>query len=275
MDIAAMKAKLAKLSGDKTNTGMFRPVEGDTIIRILPLANSENPFQELLFHYNLIKGKTFLSPLSFDERDPVVEFKDTLLTEGGRVSKDEFKMIMHKFNPQVRTYALVIERGKENEGPKYWGFGQTTYKQLLAIAADDDYGDFTNPDTGFDLKVTFTPQEKSDTNFSQTKIMPRPKSVPLSKDKAQTEKWLTNQPNLLIITGYDKYSYSQLEAILHRAMNPEEATGTSDVSVVSEALTENSQFASEPSPVVTTAESVTPMSDDVAAEFDALFNEEK
>jgi hypothetical protein len=278
LDLAAMRAKLAKLSG-KGNDAMVKLEEGENTLRIIPLVESpDNPFLELFFHYGL-GGKNWLSPQSYGERDPIAEFADALMS-GQRLTKEEFKEAV-KFRPQARTYALVINRAKENEGPKFWSFGQTIYKKLLEIMADEDYGDITDIQNGFDLKVTYTPKEKSDTNYAKTDVMPRRTPSPLSKDAELVKKWTTNQAKLLDVVGFEKKSYDELKAVLERVLNPEgtPSIGTikggntaSSASAETTATADTSEWDAPPAEAPK-AEASVEIPADVNAQFDALFNE--
>jgi hypothetical protein len=208
MNIKELMAKRAQL-GNKGNDAIFKPAEGDTVLRIVPLkSNPENPFQELYFHY--LGKKTFLSPMTFGERDPIAEFSDGLVA-AGNLSKDEYKEAK-KFSPVLRTYLPVVVRGKESEGVKFWAFGKQIYTAILDIIADPDYGDISNPDTGHDIRITFTPAEKSPTKFADTKINVRPKPSKLTEDPALLNKLLTEQPNLL--DCWPKQSYTDLKNAL-------------------------------------------------------------
>lgn len=271
LDLNALRAKLNQLSGNKGNDFLFKPEEGEQTIRILPNQHATDglPFQELHFYYKLIPSKTILSPLSWGGRDPVVEFKDMLLS-GPRVSKEEFKHIMQTYNPSPRTYVPIIVRGKENEGVKFWAFGQTIYKQLGELMLDPDYGDITDPKTGYDIKVTFTPKEKSDTGFAKTAIMVRPKQTPLTTDSALAEKLLNEQPKLLDVLGYKKHTYDELKAILERSLSPEAAESATPSE--SGETTTDTEWATETPTTVKSGGETTKLSADVESEFDALFN---
>lgn len=217
MDIQAMKAKLAQLNKKRGNSTIWKPAPGTTQIRALPLkGNSVTPFQELYFHYSL-GGKTYLSPLSYGDPDPIAEFSDALIGEGG-LSKEDYKKAK-KFSPQVRTYLPIIVRGKEEEGVKFWGFGKSTYKELLSIIDNPDYGDITDPDTGRDLTITFTDKDKNNANsFPETKVVARVKETPLHPDKDVRNKLLTEQPVLL--DEFTKHTYAELEEVLAKYIDP-------------------------------------------------------
>jgi hypothetical protein len=265
MDLKKMQALLDQMQ--KKGTGevkdnFFRPQEGENLIRIVPRKGSpDDPFQNLLFHY--LGGKTILSPRNFGEVDPIADFSDALIAQGnGKLSKDEFKAAK-KFSPQLRTYAYVIDRNNEEAGVRPWGFGKTTAEAIIKISLDADYGDVTDVEKGFDLKVSFTPKEKSDTAYAKTEVRPVRKESPLSKNGEQVNDWLTNQPS--ITDNYKKWTKEELNAFLHNYLSPDATiTGTSTVAVDT-----------SPNVKVETLETTTSTSaipKDVDDEFSKIFN---
>jgi hypothetical protein len=221
LNIAALRARLARANnGGKAQDFLFKPEEGLNTIRIVPLQGSDDPFQELLFHFGL-GGKTYLSPRSFGGRDPIAEFSDSLVAKGG-LSKEEYKEAK-KLSPQKRTYLPVVVRGKESEGVKFWAFGATVMKQITEIMLmEEDYGDITDPKTGHDIRVNFTPQEKSDTNFAKTTIMAVPRPSVLTADEALLDRLLNQQPVLKECVGKVP-TYEELSSVLQALLNPTEA----------------------------------------------------
>jgi hypothetical protein len=211
LDLSALRAKLNELKGVAAkNDILWKPTEGDNLVRIVPLKDSpDNPFIELYFHY--LGNKTYLSPLSFGEPDPIAEFADTLRAGGG-LTKDEWRETK-KFVPQRRTFVPVIDRNKPQSGVKFWAFGKTVYSEILSVMADPEYGDITDPQTGRDIKVIFTPQEKSDTSFAKTSIRVSPKQTALTPNAEELEKFLNEQPDLMSI--HKKMSYDELKNVLN------------------------------------------------------------
>lgn len=211
LNLSALRAKLNELKGVAAkNDILWKPTEGDNLVRIVPLKDSpDNPFIELYFHY--LGNKTYLSPLSFGEPDPIAEFAETLRAGGG-LTKEEWRETK-KFVPQRRTFVPVIDRNKPQAGVKFWAFGKTVYGEILSVMADPEYGDITDPQTGRDIKVIFTPQEKSDTGFAKTSIRVSPKQTSLTNDKDELEKFLNEQPDLMSL--YKKMSYDELKNVLN------------------------------------------------------------
>jgi hypothetical protein len=261
-----LKDKLNEKS--KGQAIFFKPTEGETVIRIVPLkSNKDNPFQELQFHYGFEAGKkpdgspnelTILSPRSYGEVDPIADFCDSV-RKGGNLTKDEFKTLMKKYAPTSRTYVPVIVRGKEDEGVKFWAFGKKIFEQILAICADEDYGDISDVEQGHDIKITFTPQEKSETNFAQTELMVRPKKTLLATDSALRDKWLNDQP--VLMDAFKKWTKAELDEALNANLNSEA------VQEVTESSTDG--WDTTPAPAI---EAKPKLSEETKADFSALFD---
>jgi hypothetical protein len=182
LNLDELRNKFNQLSNrPRVSDVLWKPQEGNNVVRIVPLhSNTENPFIEAYFHY--LGGKTYLSPITFGEEDPIEQFAQKL-REGGGLSKEEWNETK-KFMPKLRTFAPVVVRKQESEGVRFWGFGKTVYKELVGYMLDEEYGDITHPQKGRDIKVEFTPQEKSDTNFPKTAIRIGASSKPITDDES-------------------------------------------------------------------------------------------
>lgn len=218
IDFDLIKRKKDLLAGKKPEpkstsnwAGLWKPNSketGEYKIRIVPnKVTPKFPFVELKFYY--IAGKTILSPLSFDESadDPIFEYGMALRRTG--ISKDIYK----EFLPKARTFAPIIVRGEEEKGVRWWGFGVTTYKDLIKeMDPDDGFGDITDPESGRDIKLIYTPQSLSPTQFAKSDIMIVKNSSHLSSNPEQRKAWLTDQPDLLSI--YTLLNTDELKQLL-------------------------------------------------------------
>ena len=157
MDLNAIKAKLGELNNngqtqEKTDYSkiFWKPELGKQTVRIVPSAYDPTfPFKELKFHYGI--GKYPMVALSnFGKQDPIEEFVKELRKTN---DKDNWSL-SGKINPKTRIFAPVVVRGEEDKGVRLWGFGVTIYKALLALAEDEDVGDYTDVMNGWDLVVT-------------------------------------------------------------------------------------------------------------------------
>lgn len=262
IDLEALKRKLGsfKRNGGDRDAEIWKPKEGKTIIRIVPwVENPSNPFIELYFHY--LGNKTYLSPLSYGNRDPIAEFADAIRNDQEKDPKERYAEA-RPFMPKLRTYVPVIVRGEEDKGVRFYSFGKTVTVDLLTFINDPDYGDITDPKTGRDIVVEYTPKEKSDTNFAKTKVMVKPNVSPLSTDPAQVKQWLTTQPDIKAM--YPEPSYNELSAALQRYIDP-------DNSIIPAKAPENQSV------VETVAKSSAPAAapkKSVVEDFNSLFEEE-
>jgi hypothetical protein len=225
LDINALKSKLnsfKRIGGGDRDTAIWKPKEGKAVIRIVPWKdNPSNPFIELYFHY--LGNKTYLSPLSNGNRDPIAEFADALKSDQNRDPKERYAEA-RPFMPKLRTYIPVIVRGEEDKGVRFYSFGKTVYQELLSYISDPDYGDITDAKTGRDIVVEFIPQEKSDTSFSKTSVKVKPTQTPLSADAAQMKLWLAEQPDLKEL--YTEPTYNELKVVLEKYLDPDNSVIT-------------------------------------------------
>jgi hypothetical protein len=208
LDFTTLRAKLNSFKGiNDRQAAVWKPTEGKSTIRILPWKENPSwPFAELYFHY--LGPKTYLSPISYGDLDPIAEFADKLRAEQLKESYAQAKQFM----PKLRTYVPVIVRGEEDKGVRFWSFGKMVYEELLGIMEDPDYGDITDPIKGRDIVIEYIPKEKSDTNFAKTNVRAKPSVSPASPDQKILDSWLLNQPDLKEV--YKAPSYSELEVVL-------------------------------------------------------------
>lgn len=224
MDLTKIRERLAQLNqGDNQKKHIWKPSPGDTTIRIVPYAhNPDWPFLELYFHYEITK-KQVLSPITNGDADPIEEFAAELRATG---QKDDY-FLSKKLSPNMRTYVPIIVRGKESEGPKFWGFGKTTYEELLKLLDDPDWGDITSLTEGRDIVVSYEKGNGGD-QYAKTSIRPKPSITPASKDKTVLES-LENMPKVEDLWPVGKYN--DLKVALERYLNnlvgaDDEATDT-------------------------------------------------
>jgi hypothetical protein len=257
LNLDAIKAKLNQLNKtDDKKSNIWKPEAGKTRVRIVPYVHrKENPFLELYFHYDIGK-KTMLSPITFGNADPIVEFAEKLKKTGDK----EDWLMGRKIEPKMRTYVPVVVRGKESEGVKFWGFGKTIYTELLSIIADADYGDITDLMNGRDIDVEFTPAEGAG-SYPKTAIRVKPNTQPATEDKEVAQK-IMNQPQITDL--FPEPSFDELQQALEEWMNPENAD--SDVEE------ETSAPAAAPASATASSKPAATKVDSVADAFNDLFN---
>ena len=213
MNINAIKQRLNSLQNTSKKTdSLWKTKPGKYQVRIVPYKfNKENPFIELLFHYN-INNKTYLSPASFGRPDPILEFAEKLKKLGDTENWKAGK----KMEPKLRTFAPIVVRGQENEGVKFLGFGKTVYQEILAIVADPDYGDITDETNGRDIVIEIV--EEAGKTYPETRIRVKPNVSLLHDTPATAAKLLDEQTDITDI--YSELSYAELKTVLENWLNP-------------------------------------------------------
>ena len=226
MDISAIKAKLNSLqqSGSKNKekidyTKVYWKPKAENVkyqIRFVPSKlDKKNPFKEIFVHYGFSKFPT-LALSNWGEKDPIIEFAKQLRKTD---DKENWKLAK-KLDPKMRVYAPVIVRGEEDKGVRLWEFGKEIYLQLLGIAEDEDYGDYTDINDGRDFTVEAVMGDIGGRQGLKSSIRVKPKTTPLSTNKADIENWLENQPDVLEIQR--KMDFDALKEVLQNWLAPKE-----------------------------------------------------
>ncbi len=225
MDLSMLKQKLDTLQskpqgGQKTDytTIFWRPTVGKQQIRIVPSAfNSSNPFTELKFYYG-ITNKVMISPLNYGDKDPIALFANKL--REGEYNKENY-VLAKKLDAKNRVFVPVVVRGEEDKGVRLWQFGKQVYEELLALAVDDEIGDYTDIVNGRDLTIETVGPESTGTPYNKSSVRVRLKTSPLSEDATLVEKWTNEQPNPT--DGlFKRYSFDEMKSALEKWLSPEE-----------------------------------------------------
>jgi len=250
MDLNLVKQKLAAAQNkgqqrekiDYTKI-LWKPKPGKHQIRILPSKFDKAwPIREVQFHYGFAKGP-ILSLTNWEEADPIVDFAKQL-----RKSSDkEDWQLANKISPKSRFFAAVVVRGEEHLGARLWEFGKLTHDQLLGIAADDDYGDFTDITDGRDFIVEATEDIVAGRKGIKCALRPKVKPTPISEDAALVEKVLEEQPDILAINR--KYTYDALKDVLSKWLNPDEEPAATETPIASKEEEEDDFIAEMNKPV--------------------------
>ena len=226
MDLNLIKNKLSALqsSGQKkekvdyTLTQWKPKGEGKYQIRVVPSKlDKQNPFKEVLVHYGYAKFPIY-ALTNWGEKDPIVEFAKQLR---GTNDRDNWSLAK-KLDPKMRIFAPIIVRGEEDKGVRLWEFGKEIYLQLLGLAEDEDYGDFTDINEGFDFTLEAVMGDIGGRQGLKSSIRPKRKTSVLSEDISQIETWLEDQPDILEMQSKFKKSFDDLKAVLTNFLNPED-----------------------------------------------------
>jgi len=271
MDINAIKQRLNSLQSTN-NTGKKEKIdyskvywkpkeEGKYQIRIVPSKlNPKNPFQEVFVHYGFSKFPIY-ALTNWGEKDPIVEFAAQLR----KTNDKENWSLAKKLDPKMRVFAPVIVRGEEEKGVRLWEFGKEIYMQLLGIAEDEDYGDYTDINEGRDFTVDVVKGDIGGRQGLKSSIRIKPKTTSLSSDASLIQTFLKEQPVLLEIQR--KMEFDALKEVLQNWLSPEDAAGEID---------EDEEEVVEVAPVKAYALK-TPMAPKAskADQFDSLFEDEE
>ena len=241
MDLNEIKQKLEGLQskpqqGQKIDysTIYWKPSIGKQQIRIVPSKyNPSNPFTELKFYYG-ITNKVMLSPLSYGEKDPIALFAAKLREE---YTKENF-LLAKKLDPKTRYFVPVVVRGEEDKGTRLWQFGKQVYEELLALAVDDEIGDYTDIVNGRDLTVETVGPESTGTPYNKSSIRVRMKTSPLGEG-SQVETWTSEQPNPN--DGlFKQFTFDEIKSALEKWLSPEEDEELSENAFPTPAASTNS-----------------------------------
>lgn len=216
MNLNEIRSKLESLNNNgstekKDYSKIFwKPEFGKSTVRIVPSFYSPDfPFTELKFHYGI--GKYPMLALSnFGKQDPIEEFIKELKKTDDR---DNWSLA-GKLTPKTRIFAPVIVRGEEDKGVRIWGFGVTIYKALLALAEDEDIGDYTDVMNGWDLVV----DKVKGNPYPETSVRIKPKQTPLAEDSKLVDTWLKEQPDPN--EAYTQYDYEFIKKQLMSYLDP-------------------------------------------------------
>jgi hypothetical protein len=272
MDLNIAKQKLAasqnKGGQQRERIDYFKPKAGKYQVRILPSKFDKSwPIREVQFHYGFAKGP-ILSLTNWQEADPIADFAKQLRKSG---DKEDWQLA-NKISPKSRFFAAVIVRGEEHLGARLWEFGKLTHDQLLGIAADDDYGDFTDITDGRDFTIEATEDVIAGRKGIKCNLRIKPKTTPISEDGALVTKLLEEQPDILGINR--KYSYDQLKDVLAKWLNPEEEAAATETPIASKDEDDDDFIAEINKPVTPAYSLETPAAKTSNADkFNDLFND--
>jgi hypothetical protein len=164
-----------------------------------------------------------ISPSTFGENDPIALFAAKLRSE---YNKENY-MLAKKLDPKVRIFVPVIVRGEEDMGVRLWQFGKQVYEELLSLAMDEEIGDYTDIVNGRDINVETVGPESTGTPYNKSSVRVKLKTSPLSEDKNQVEKWMSEQPNP--VDSFKKYSFAEMKSALEKWLSPEDEVEEGDI----------------------------------------------
>lgn len=223
--MSSFKDRIKKELERVNNSGNFeggddlfwKPIPGKQIIRLLPNPFEEDgfPFLKLqLYNKFGVFGKSMISPNSYGDDDPILDFARKLFNKDSQADKDAAR----KLFPSTRTFVLVLVKdaqGNVLQGPSWWNFGKTIYNDFLGIMGDDDYGNISDLKEGRDVTVEYTlgsgATEREQKMHATTQIRPKPNASIAYTDESLTEK-IKNIKNIEDV--FPKPTFEELEEML-------------------------------------------------------------
>ena len=183
--------------------------QGQRRVRILPTTDGSSPFKEVWFHELYIDGKwqKFYDPGKNDnERSPLNEVYDELMSTG----KASDKELARQYRPRKFYIVKVIDRDKEQDGPKFWRF-KHNYKQEgifdKIIPIYKAKGDVADPNKGRDLILELTKAKTPKGAYYtviQTVMYDDPEAI--HQDADTMDSWVNDE-----LTWEDVYSKKPIE----------------------------------------------------------------
>lgn len=166
-----LKRKQQELKSKAQSGAIFFQKADTTIrVRILSMGEEEEFIKEVTQFYLGSEIKGVISPDTFAEPCAIMEAYEELRNS----DDDEDKDIASKFSPRKKYLAFCAfykdAKGKEvdeNLSPKFLLLTSGVYQSILELYLDDnEWGDMTDPDEGYDIKIIRTGSGKTDTDYS-------------------------------------------------------------------------------------------------------------
>jgi hypothetical protein len=168
-----LKKKQAELKAKQQTGAIFFQKADTTIrIRILNMGEEEEFIKEVTQFYLGADIKGVISPSTFAEPCAVMDAYDELKNS----DDDEDKELASKFPPRKKylAYCLFYKDLKgttvdDNISPKFILLATGVYQDILEKYLDEDeWGDMTDPEDGYDIKIARTGSGKKDTEYTIT-----------------------------------------------------------------------------------------------------------
>lgn len=164
-----LKKKKEELRSKGGNGNITFIKEGTIRARLLPISEDDDIATEVTQFYLGAEIKGVFSPATFNEPCAIMEKYDALKETGDPDDKELAK----KFSPKKKFLAAVIlmdSSGKKVDTEKGQTLIQLTnglYQELIDLYLDEDeWGDMTDPDDGYDIKFTRVGTTMTDTEYS-------------------------------------------------------------------------------------------------------------
>lgn len=129
------------------------PVEGEEIRIVPPAIEGMKAYQKLDLHWNVGASKLVVCPSQYGRPCPICNHVNSVNNNSN--STDAQKEAAKKMQKRTRHFLPIIVRGKEHEGPKWWGFPKTVLNSISGFFKSKHYGDISDVYQGNDLTITY------------------------------------------------------------------------------------------------------------------------
>lgn len=98
---------------------------------------------------------------------------------------DADRKLAGKMQPRERFCYFVLDRAEEHEGPKLMELTSRNFTLVNAYFMNEEYGDISDPATGVDGNINYTPGNKTANGFPDFQFFPSRHSTPLAENPEQ------------------------------------------------------------------------------------------
>lgn len=190
---------------------LFKPVEGENAIRILP-PTWDDAFHyglDVYFHYSVgEEQQTYICPLKMNVGECPICLEAKTIKPKNKADEDLLKAM----KPGKRVLVWVIDRNKEEDGPLLYPMPWTMDKDISAMSIDPRSGEILHvddPENGFDIFFTKTGTGIT-TKYTGTRIDRR--ESPLHSNTAVANEWLEAVQAMPITEAFVVYDTATIEA---------------------------------------------------------------
>lgn len=189
-------------SMDLGSSGFWRPPVGRSTVRILPpVGTMEYFFMEVGQHFLEGVGMFYCPKICSEGKNPcpICEVNDGLYQSGE-------KEAAQKFRAQRHFFMNVIVKATEDAGPQIFTPGVQMFTSLVSLISDPDFGDITDVDEGYDIKIERS-GEGLNTHYE---VRPAKTTTPLGSDDEEVDEWLTATKDIFDMVTKQIKPYDEL-----------------------------------------------------------------
>ena len=199
-----------------SGSGLLFPKDGTMRVRLMNQGPDKELGMEIIQFYLGQKMGAIISPATFDEPCPFMEKYQELKDSNDEDDQELAGKIAPRRRYIVGGTVYKDEKGKEVDPDKVCKpilIPRSVYQDIIDLYLDeDDWGDMTDTDEGYDIKINRTGKGMTDTNYTVTACPGRKPLNPKYVKEMDLEEVVRN-----IIKPYD-----ELETLLSKYLNSTE-----------------------------------------------------